>query len=134
MWFKGTCKEYTLQTEFKPICQKVFKCDFMIPFLSGKMCPCVQTFWSCGSCKWNIKPLYMAQQTFLLFIHPKMCCPKKPLIGGVAWVYLVLPKCRHEKSSNISAYAFLGHSTFPQIESFKFPQLCIVCYFYYYIQ
>ena len=36
----------------------------------------------------------------------------------------------HEKSSKLSAEMFLGHLTFLQIDSFKFPQLCMVCYFY----
>ena len=37
---------------------------------------------------------------------------------------------RHEKSSKLSTDTFLGHLKFPQIESFTFPQLCMVCYFY----
>ena len=38
---------------------------------------------------------------------------------------------RHEKSSKPSADMYPGHLKFPQIQSLKFPQLCMVCYLKY---
>ena len=49
---------------------------------------------------------------------------------NAAYTFCSAWSSRHEKKWKLSAETFLGNLKFPQIESFKFPQLCMVCYFY----